>query len=135
MQNSAVFHMQVSLDRAHQNTAGEESVGFHQLVHSASSLKKSSDLLLCDDQSLSSTTAWSCRPLRPVVSWHRFICICRNVSSACSVCHIASAAPLLIRAECSCEPRGRGSAWKEELNSGNAHRYVVKHFGSTFCCF
>lgn len=139
MQNSAVFHMQVSLDQSHQNSAGEESVGFYQLVHSASPLKKTQrgfrSSPFRDDQPVSSTTACSRRPPRPAVLWHGFICICQNVSSAHSVCHVASAAPLLIRAECSCEPRGVGSAWKEELNSGNGRRYVVKHYGSNSCCF
>lgn len=40
VQSSAVFHMLASLDRTDQNTAGEESVGFYQLVHSASLFKE-----------------------------------------------------------------------------------------------
>lgn len=58
---------------------------------------------------------------------HGFICICHNASSDRSVCRAASTGPMLIRAECSCEPGGPGSAWKEETNPGTHVFYVEKH--------
>lgn len=132
MQSSAVFHMLASLDRTDQNTAGEESVGFISSFTPLHFLKKTQlgfrSSPFHDNRPVSSTTARSRHPLRPeMVRWNSFICIRQNVSSARSVCRTASVAPLLVRAECSCELRGLGSAWKEEPNSGDARLYVEKH--------
>lgn len=123
---SRVPHAGFPLDKPDQSAAAEESVGSDQLVHSAWRLKKTRrgfrSSPFRDNWPVSSTTAWSRHPLQPAVRWHGFICIRLNVSSSRSVCCNASTAPLLIRGECSCEPRGLGSVWKEEPDPGDAPR-------------